>query len=425
MFDALRRRLPVVRIEKSSGEQVHAAQRVLKPWHILTSTPGFTFYLIRTVTVLLAGIGLVMGFSASTIRELSANSNPYLAVLRPLAIVVIGLALMAIISRIPYRVIMSGAPVWLAGAILLQLTVFTPLGKEVAGNRNWISLGVTTLQPSELLKVAIVIWLAWVFHTRRVRVRNLASVGQWIIFPCIVAVAIVMVGKDLGTAMIFGLICAATLFVIGWERRWLLASSGIVVMAVAGAVAMSPSRRARVMAIFSSSSDPLGTDLQTLRAKWGLGTGGLVGVGPGASRQKWNYLPEAHTDFIFAILGEEFGFFGTVSVLILFVLLAYGLFRLVTRMKDPAVRVLAAATSGWLITQALINILVVIGWAPVVGVPLPFISSGGSSMLASFIIMGVVLACAREEPGAQKLLGTRHRRTQSAGQRARGGTRDD
>lgn len=405
----LRERIPTIRFEGAGGQTVSAGSVLAKPWRDLAAIPGFTFYLIRTVTVLLAFIGLIMGFSASTIRELSAGSNPYISVLRPLAIVVIGFVIMALVSRVPYRITVGLAPIWLILGTIFQLLVFTPLGMGKAGNRNWVWIGFTTIQPSELLKVAFVLWLAWVFGAGFVQLNSLRSVAIWVLVPATLAIGVVMAGHDLGTAFIFGSICMVTLFVAGWRTRWLALLTGAVLALAAAAVAANPARVRRVKSLFSSTPDPLGTDLQTLRAQWGLGTGGLAGVGPGASRQKWNYLPEAHTDFIFAILGEEFGLIGTVSVLILFVLLAVGFYRLLTQARDRTVATIATASAGWIIVQALINILVVIGWAPVVGVPLPFLSSGGSSLLASFVIMGVVLACAREEPGAHNLVKSRLR----------------
>ena len=406
--DKLANRIPVVRFESAAGDGSRAS--AVRPWHELTEIPGFTFYVLRLVTWILPFIGLIMVFSASTIMDLTRGQSPFTSFFRPLIIVIIGLVAMVVISRLPYRRIIRLAPTWAVFAVAFQLSVFSPLGMGKGGNRNWVNLGITQFQPSELLKLAFVLWLAWAIGIRHANMRRWQDVLGWVALPTAVAIGVVMAGHDMGTAMIFVAIVAVVVFVAGMRGSVLVIAAGALMLGAGLLVGISPSRRRRVVALFSSTPDPQGNDLQTVHAQWGLGTGGLLGVGPGASRQKWNYLPEAHTDFIFAILGEEFGFVGTTLVILLFILLAYGLYRLMATAKDPSVRILAAGVAGWLLTQALINILVVVGWAPVIGVPLPFVSSGGSSLLSSLAAMGVILSCAREEPGADKLVRSRIRK---------------
>lgn len=401
-------RIPSIRVERASGEQVGSTATFARPWRELTAIPGFTFYLLLTITCMLAFIGLIMVFSASSIRDINHGSNPYLAAMRPITIAGVGLISMWIASRVRYQTTVALAgPILLVGCTMQVIVLTTSLGHKVAGNTNWLNLGFVQFQPSELMKPGLVLWLAWVYAKGLARPDDAASLRRWVLYPSALVMALVMAGRDLGTVLIFGAIVAAVLFVMGTSKRFLLILVGLAAGAVTAAVASSGNRRRRIAALFSGEKDPLGTDLQSVRAQWGLGTGGLSGVGPGASRQKWDYLPEAHTDFIFAILGEEFGLIGTTAVIMLFMLLAWGLYRLVVQARTRSIQVIGAGCAGWLIVQALINIMVVIGWAPVVGVPLPLLSSGGSSAIANYLMLGVVLACAREEPGARQLLKSR------------------
>ncbi|MDO4613383.1 MAG: FtsW/RodA/SpoVE family cell cycle protein [Actinomycetaceae bacterium] len=393
------RAIPTVRFE------AHANSPMAKHWHAYTTTPGFTFVLIRLLVVLLAFIGLIMVFSATTIMKLSAGSNPFLSFLKPTLLLVAGLVLMTLCSKARYQLFIGTAPLIFGISLALQgVVLFTGLGQGAGGNKNWISVAGFQAQPSELIKLGLILYIAWVVACQQIDVTKMRDLLKWVAPAALVALGLVLGGHDLGTALIFVLILATVLVYLGVPKRWLFLLGGLGVFCVGVAIGVSPSRRARVAAIFSSSKDELGIDLQQVRAAWGLGTGGLLGVGPGASRQKWNYLPEAHTDFIFAILGEEFGLIGTLAVLLLFVALAWGLYRLMVAATDPGAKVIAVGAMGWIIGQALINIAVVIGWGPVVGVPLPFVSSGGSSLLSTMTMMGIVLACARAEPGARERL---------------------
>ena len=234
------------------------------------------------------------------------------------------------------------------------------------------------------------------FASGKCKIESLSSLFIWVGLPFVMIAALVMAGHDMGTLLIFVSILLCVLMVVGISMRYLTAGIALLGIAALAAVLVSPSRRRRVLSFLSpEQADPMGSGLQPLRAKWGLGTGG-------ASRQKWKYLPEAHTDFIYAILGEEFGLFGTLLVLVLFGLLAWVLCRLIIHSSSLATRICAAGTLGWIIVQALINIMVVIGFLPVVGVPLPLVSSGGSAALATLIQMGVLLSYVRAEPGVKE-----------------------
>ncbi|MDO5746354.1 MAG: putative peptidoglycan glycosyltransferase FtsW [Actinomycetaceae bacterium] len=372
-----------------------------------TQSRVVTTHLIFWPTLVLTAIGLMMIFSASTIMEISEGINPYIGFRRTLLIAAIGLMGLFITAGwlTPTR-LRNLALFAYASSLALQLAILTPLGIEVKGNRNWLLIpGINqVIQPSEFLKLGLAMYLAWVFMSGKVIVSSLRSVMGWVGLPVFFAFFAVMIGHDLGTLLVFVVLVFSAIFVAGIRLLWLGVAAVIGTGAAAFLIGISASRRARVYSfLVGKEADPLGGDLQSIRARWGLGTGGLTGVGPGASRQKWNYLPEAHTDFIFAILGEEFGLIGTSVVILLFCLLGFGMVRLIMHAKRVDACIYAATVAGWILSQALINIGVVIGLLPVIGVPLPLVSSGGSAMLATLFAIGVLLSYARDDAGSPPL----------------------
>ena len=396
-------RIKVQRAETFRSDNPEGKRKLLRLWRSITNTPLFNYQTLWFLIIALSAIGLMMQFSASVILELSAGTSPYWGVARPLLIMAVGFIAMILISRVPAGFFEKAALILIFPlAVAGQLAVFTPLGRGQGGNRNWVYIpGINqVLQPSEFLKVAFILLLVTVFISGRCRIDSISDLLKWVGLPFVIIVAAVMAGHDMGTLLIFVSILLCVLLVAGISMRWLGIGIGVLALGAVAAVLSSSSRRNRVFSFFNpSQANPSGSGLQPLRAKWGLGTGGLTGVGPGASRQKWNYLPEAHTDFIYAILGEEFGLFGTLLVLVLFGLFAWVLCRLIINSTYLATRLCAAGTLGWIVAQALINIMVVIGFLPVVGVPLPLVSSGGSTALATLIQMGVLFSYLRAEPG--------------------------
>lgn len=400
----------IPRIQVKLADSFHSdnpdgKRKLLRLWKSVTQAPLFNYQLLWFLIIALSVIGLLMQFSASVILELSAGTTPYWGIARPLLIVAMGFAIMVVVSRMPAHYLQFLSPFILFLAVVGQLAVFTSLGRAQGGNRNWVYVpGINQVfQPSEFLKVAFILLLVTVFASGKCKIESLSSLFIWVGLPFVMIAALVMAGHDMGTLLIFVSILLCVLMVVGILMRYLTAGIALLGIAALAAVLVSPSRRRRVLSFLSpEQADPMGSGLQPLRAKWGLGTGGLTGVGPGASRQKWKYLPEAHTDFIYAILGEEFGLFGTLLVLLLFGLLAWVLCRLIIHSSSLATRICAAGTLGWVIVQALINIMVVIGFLPVVGVPLPLVSSGGSTALATLIQMGVLLSYVRSEPGVKE-----------------------
>ncbi|TRW42816.1 FtsW/RodA/SpoVE family cell cycle protein [Georgenia yuyongxinii] len=372
---------------------------------------ALSYYLVAGAALLLLAIGVVMVLSASTIESIRDNDgNPYAEFVGQAKFVLIGLPLGIAASRVPVEWYRRLAWPAFIGALGLQMLIFSPLARGQGGNVNWIYLpGVgQTVQPSEFLKLALALWLGLVLA----RKGRLLADWRHVLLPGIVgagaAVGLVMAGHDMGTVLVIVALVAGAYFVAGLPLRWFGVAGVLGAGATAFLVALSPSRVNRVMSFLGASeADPSGVGFQTRHGLWGLGTGGVSGIGLGASREKWSYLPEAQNDFIFAILGEELGLFGTLVVLGLFAVLALGMFRVVRRHRDPFAQITTAAIATWILAQALVNIGVVIGLLPVIGVPLPLVSAGGSAMISSLMAIGVVLAFARTEPGAARALASR------------------
>lgn len=369
-----------------------------------------SYYLVGGAMLLLLAIGVVMVLSASSVASIRENQgNPYVTFLAQARYVLIGLPVLVLASRVPvswYRRL--AWPSFLLG-LGLQALIFTPLARGEKGNTNWVfipGLG-QTLQPSEFLKVGLALWLGLVL-TRKA---HLLHDWRHVLVPGLIgaglALALVMGGHDLGTALIMAGLVAGAMFVGGVPLRWF----AIAVVVAAGAatylIVVSGNRMARFSALFGSDCDEAGACYQTLHGLWGLGTGGISGVGLGASREKWSYLPEAYNDYIFAIIGEELGLLGTLLVLGLFTAMMIGMTRIIRRHPDPFVKITTGAIAVWILGQALVNIGVVIGFLPVIGVPLPLVSAGGSALVATMLAMGIVLAFARSEPGAAEALAAR------------------
>ncbi|MPV39119.1 putative lipid II flippase FtsW [Georgenia subflava] len=409
-LDGLRRR-PRIAPARTSSRTGAARARGRGSDTAATEVAALSYYLVAGAALLLLALGVVMVLSASTIDSIRANDgNPYVEFLNQAKFVIIGIPMAVIASRISvdwYRRL--AWPAFL-GALALQLLIFSPLARGKNGNVNWIYLpGINqTIQPSEFLKLALALWLGLVLA------RKGRLLGQWrhALIPgaigAALATGLVLAGHDMGTVLVMVALVVGSYFVAGLPLRWFAILGVLGAGAAAGLVVSSASRTARVLSYLGlGESDPLDAGFQTQHGLWGLGTGGVSGVGLGASREKWSYLPEAHNDFIFAIIGEELGLLGTLLVLALFGGLAIGMFRIVRRHRDPFVQITTAALASWILAQALVNIGVVIGLLPVIGIPLPLVSAGGSAMISTLIAIGVLLAFARSEPGAAQALATR------------------
>ncbi|MDI6943549.1 putative lipid II flippase FtsW [Microbacterium barkeri] len=358
------------------------------------------FLLIASAALLLTIFGILMVFSATTVTSMQAQNNPYNDGAKHAVFAAVGVPLMFIVSRFSMAWLKRLAWPALIGAILLQLLVFTPLGMENGGNRNWLNFGFMSVQPSEFIKLGLAIWCAFMLDRKK------AVLGKWkhVLIPlgpvAVLAMGTVMAGKDLGTVMVIALVVLGALFFSGVKLRFFIAPVLAAVAAVAAFAIASPNRMLRIMSVLDQSclDRYLNECYQPLHGIWGLASGGFLGLGLGNSKEKYDWLPAAADDYIFAIVGEELGLLGCIAVLALFLVFALGAFRIVSRADDLFVRVVAGALGVWIIGQALINIGVVLRVFPALGVPLPFLSSGGSSLIAVLLASGVLLACARTLP---------------------------
>ncbi|GAB3597922.1 putative lipid II flippase FtsW [Angustibacter peucedani] len=372
-------------------------------------SPVTTYYVLLGATLLLLVIGLVMVLSASSVTSLTRSGSSFTVFRSQLVFAVVGVPLMVVASRVPVRVWKAVGWVALVVALFAQALVFSPLGVTVNGNRNWVGVAGMRLQPSEGMKLALVLWGAAVLARKRSMLDRWTHVAVPVLFPVgVVAIGLVLAGHDLGTALVLLLVLAALLFAAGAPGRMFLVSGGAMAALVAVMVMTSDNRKRRIASwIGGQCQDSLGACYQSIHGKYALADGGWWGVGLGASREKWSWLPEAHNDFIFAIIGEELGLPGALVVLALFLLLGWACLRLVTRSEDMFVRIASAAAMAWLLGQTLINVGAVIGMLPVIGVPLPLVSSGGSALVTSLVVLGMLMSFARAEPGAREALTAR------------------
>ncbi|MDQ0648787.1 cell division protein FtsW [Microbacterium natoriense] len=366
-------------------------------------TPVSTeFLMIASTALLLTIFGLVMVLSATSADAVSKGANPMDGALRQGIFAVLGIPLMFVISRLPIAFLKKMAWPALFGAVALQMLVFTPLGIEDAGNRNWIKVAGFTLQPSEFLKLALAVWIGYVL------MRKQTMLGTWhqVFIPVVpvsaLAIGTVLAGKDLGTSMVLVLIMLGCLFFSGVKLRLFIIPVILGVLSVLALALTSEDRMRRITAVCSDMSDYERNCYQSIHGMWGMATGGIFGVGLGNSQEKYGWLPAAGNDFIFAIVGEELGLIGCLVVLALFATFAIGVFHIIRKTNDPFIRVAAGGITVWIVGQAIFNVGVVIGLFPVMGVPLPFMSQGGTALLAVLIACGVLLAFARTIPAVDR-----------------------
>ena len=373
--------------------------------------PSADYYLVLSCVGLLLGLGVLMVLSSSSVYAAENLGDSYYFLRRHLLYLAVGLVLAWLVSRRSERAL--GVLGWLlVGAMIIAelLVVFTPLGDAAdgasnKGNRNWLSLGPLSLQPSEFAKIGLVLWAASIFATKR---RNLGRAKD-LLFPVVlgfvVIIGLVVVGgHDLGTGVILLAIMLAVYWFIGAPWQLLVAFLAAAVLLVAALVVTSPGRMQRIGALLSGSG-AVGDSEQPLNAVYALATGGWWGVGLGRSRAKWGGLYDgALNDYVFAVLGEEMGLLGTIVVIGLFLSLGLVGMRIANRSTRVFWRMAAASVTAWLLIQAVLNVAVAMRMLPVMGVPLPFISYGGSSLIADLVAVGALLAAARQEPEAAATL---------------------
>ncbi len=354
--------------------------------------------MLLITTLGLAIFGCIMVLSASSVTMISQGQSPFSQVSSQVMFLVLGVIAMAGITRIPVGVYHKKFVVnaMLIAALVMQLAVVV-VGVEVNGNRNWLKFpGGVQIQPSEFSKLAIIMWLAWVYSRHGDISRSIWRT----LFPSIYGVGalvlLIMLGGDMGTAMVYGFIFVGMMWLAGASRSSLLKIGGAFAALALVGVLSSANRVARIFGVWGSCTNA-NCD-QANSGEVALTTGGFLGVGLGQSRQKYNYLAEAHNDYIFAIIGEELGLLGTLAVLLLYAGLVYCAVRIMLRTTDPLVRLATGGIMIWLSSQAIINMGMVSRILPVIGVPLPFVSYGGSSLLSSLFAAGLLLAFARQTP---------------------------
>lgn len=353
--------------------------------------------LLLGLTVLIVAVGLIMVASASAVDSYKETDNAALTFLRQALYVGVGFFALIVLSNIKLDIYRKLAPPVLLAMLVVQLvTAF--FGVEINGNRNWLDIGITTIQPAEFLKIALIVALA--LQLAQLQQDQETDKQIWIMVLGVSVVALVLVaiiGRDLGTGVVIGVTLMAMYLFAGMPLgRWL----GIVVLvALAAAVAImsSASRRIRFEAWLNpDGADPMGVMWQFEKGTWALAAGGFWGTGLGRSKLKWSWIPEVENDFIFAVIGEELGLLGALAVIALYFAMAMVLFAIAKQQTNAFSRNVVAGVMVWISMQAFINIGVVLGLFPVLGVPLPLISAGGSSTIATLAGIGIVLAVERD-----------------------------
>jgi cell division protein FtsW len=394
-----------------TAEAVRRVESVGRP---RSEHPLATYHVILGATLLLLVLGVAMVLSASTVESYRVFGSAYTLWLRQVMFAGVGLVAMVVASRLPVHVWRKLAYPMLIFA-LTTLVLVLVVGHSVAGQRNWVELGGPfRFQPSEFAKLALVLWGSDLLA------RKQGVLDQWkhLLVPLLpvsaLMIGLVLLEGDVGTALILVPMVAAILYVNGAPVR-LFVAGGAIVLAGVGLLSIGHTYRlGRFASWLDPNADALGTGWQLLHGKSALGGGGWFGVGLGASREKWDWLPEAHTDFIYAVVGEELGIVGSLLVITLFAAIGIAGLRLARRTSDPFVRTASAAVVAWLLTQALLNIGAVLQLIPITGVPLPLVSYGGSSLLPTLGALGMLMSFARAEAGATVDVRSRMRRPSSA-----------
>jgi cell division protein FtsW len=385
--------------------------RARKAW----DRPLTAYYLILGGSLLITVLGLVMVYSASQITALQKSLPGTFFFRKQFLAAGIGTVLLLVASRMPVKLHRALAYPILAGCVFLMALVQVPgIGQSINGNQNWIAIGGSfQIQPSEFGKLALVLWGADLLA--RKEDKRLLTQWKHMLVPLVpvafMLLGLIMLGGDMGTAIILTAILFGLLWLAGAPTRLFVG-----VLSIAGLIGFvlirtSANRMARLACIGATEPRTDGADCwQAVHGIYALASGGIFGSGLGASVEKWGQLPEAHTDFIFAVTGEELGLAGTLSVLALFAALGYAGIRVAGRTEDPFVRYAAGGVTTWITAQAVINIGAVLGLLPIAGVPLPLFSYGGSALLPTMFAIGLLIAFARDEPAARAALAMRQPR---------------
>lgn len=365
--------------------------------------PMVHYQILLGATGFLLTLGVVMVASSSSVFSYQQNDgNSWALATRQLIFAALGAFLMMAVSKMHVDSIRRWANLFMVGVGILLVAVLI-IGTARYGQKNWIEFGGPfRIQPSEFAKLAVVLWGADVLDKKY----HLLEQRNHLVFPlvpvCLTVLVLIMLQGDLGTAMVMMPIMASLLYFVGAPRKWFAAMSVAALSAIAALSIAAPYRMARFTSWLDPFADAQGTGFQVIRGQQALGSGGWWGVGLGGSREKWGTLPEAHTDFIYAVIGEELGILGTMAVLLLFVTIAIIGLRIARGTNEAFIQIAALGIITWLVVQALVNIGAVLGILPITGVPLPMVSYGGSSLIPSLVAMGVLMSFAKHEAVMQK-----------------------
>jgi cell division protein FtsW len=365
------------------------------------------FYMMMVSTSILVVLGLIMVFSASSIQAIDTKGYAFAVALRQFIFLAFGLPFAVFLARLPLSSWQLVARVGLALSLILVVIVMIPgVGKEVNGNRNWIDLRVIDIQPGEFTKFLLILWAAYLIANKESAKKFNFNVIALIGPGFVLVILAIMRGGDLGTSSVIAAIAAGIFFISGVELKKLGWVAALGFMALAAAIVTSDYRRARFLVFLNpfAPEEYKNFGWQPAHSLLGLASGGVFGVGLGGSRQKWGNLAEAHTDFIYSVIGEELGLFGTLGVLILIGTLVYSIFRIALRAKDPFSRFVSAGIAVWIGIQAILNIGTAISVLPVVGVTLPLVSYGGSALLTTICALGFVAGVALRDKEVSKEL---------------------
>jgi cell division protein FtsW len=377
-----------------------ATLTVLSPLTAWLTRPLASFHLLLAVFGLLTVFGLVMVLSASSVDSFNKAGSSYSVFSKQVMYCLAGLVLFYFALRVPVRLMRRFSLILLASCLALLVLVLTPLGVRLNGAQSWFVVAGVSFQPVEFAKVAFALWGAHVLVTKRGLMTQYRHLLVPVVPMALVMFALVMMQPDLGSTVTLFVVLLGLLWFAGAPLRLFVV---MLLGAVTGGLALAmvaDYRMARLTAFLDPLADPTGQGYQALQAQFALADGGLFGRGLGQGWSKWQYLPNVHNDFIFAVIGEELGFVGCAIVLVLFGTTAYVGLRIAFRNTDPFIRLVAATLTTWLVGQAIINVGYVVGLLPTTGLPLPLISSGGSSVVTTMLVFGLLANFARHEPEA-------------------------
>lgn len=383
-----------------------------------------SYYLLLFVTITLVLFGVVMVFSSSSAMAYSATGDSYYYLKRQLAYVALGAVGLFVLSRIDYHKLRGWTYPLLAAAFVGLVAVEIPgLGHTAGGASRWLALGPLRIQPSEIAKLAVLLAATDILTRKRKKIEDLSELASPLLPLVGVFCLLIVFQPDLGTAFTISLATLILAYAAGARIYHLAGICGGLGAAVAIFILSEPYRRIRFFAFLDPWRDPRGAGFHIIQSLLAFGSGGWHGIGLGLSRQKFFYLPAAHTDFIFAIIGEELGLIGTLLVIGLFVALAYAGMRIAFRAPDFYGRLLGAGFTAMILSQAVINMAAVTGLLPITGIPLPLVSSGGSSLIITLSAIGIMLnVSSQERAGRGVSIGARTSRSSTV-RRRNGGPR--